>query len=210
MRHSSSAMRGLCAAAGLLFCLLSPAQAASTPADAPAAGLRSPADFAGISDRAARSQALYAEAAKVIESPRCMNCHPAGDRPTQGNDRHPHSPPVARGADSHGMTGMRCNTCHQTANFEPSGVPGDPIWHLAPTSMAWQGKSSAQICRQIKDPAHNGKRNLAQIHEHMAQDHLVGWAWNPGGTRTPAPGTQAQFGALIQAWIDTGAVCPKA
>jgi hypothetical protein len=44
----------------------------------------------------------------------------------------------------------------------------------------------------------------------MAEDHLVGWAWNPGDGRKPAPGTQAQFGALVQAWIDTGAKCPKA
>jgi hypothetical protein len=27
-----------------------------------------------------------------------MNCHPAGDHPTQGDDRHPHDPPVERGA----------------------------------------------------------------------------------------------------------------
>ena len=32
--------------------------------------------------------------------------------------------------------------------------------------------------------------------------------WNPGLGRTPAPGTQAQLGDLIQAWIDTGAKCP--
>lgn len=44
----------------------------------------------------------------------------------------------------------------------------------------------------------------------MAHDHLVGWGWNPGEGRAPAPGTQAQFGELIQAWIDTGAKCPKA
>jgi hypothetical protein len=46
------------------------------------------------------------------------------------------------------------------------------------------------------------------MHEHMAHDSLVGWGWAPGGQREPAPGTQAQFGALIKAWIDTGAACP--
>jgi len=29
------------------------------------------------------------------------------------------------------------------------------------------------------------------------------------GARTPAPGTQAQFGALIDAWVATGAACPS-
>ena len=68
--------------------------AAQTPGGG---GLRDPSSFASIGDEAARSRALFAEAAKVIMSPRCMNCHPAGDRPTQGNDLHAHMPPVTRG-----------------------------------------------------------------------------------------------------------------
>ena len=45
--------------------------------------LKSPADFAAIDDLSARSIALFQEAGKVIQSPRCMNCHPRTDRPTQ-------------------------------------------------------------------------------------------------------------------------------
>jgi hypothetical protein len=75
--------------------------------------------------------------------------------------------------------------------------------------MAWQGKSLGEICNQIRDPNRNGGFTLARLHAHMAEDHLVGWAWHPGKGRTPAPGTQAEFGALIQAWIDTGANCPR-
>ena len=48
--------------------------------------------------------------------------------------------------------------------------------------MAWQQQArSAQICEQIKDPARNGGKTLAQIQEHMAHDSLVGWGWRPGG-----------------------------
>jgi hypothetical protein len=75
--------------------------------------------------------------------------------------------------------------------------------------MAWEGKSLGQICEQIKDPARNGGKDLAALHEHMAHDSLVGWGWTPGDGREPAPGTQAVFGEIIKAWIDTGAVCPK-
>jgi hypothetical protein len=75
--------------------------------------------------------------------------------------------------------------------------------------MAWQGKSLREICLQLKDVARNGGRSLSQIHEHMAKDSLVGWGWHPGEGRSPAPGTQAQFGALIRAWISTGAHCPE-
>ncbi len=74
--------------------------------------------------------------------------------------------------------------------------------------MAWQGKSLSEICTQIKDPARNGGHSLAEIHEHMAKDPLVAWAWQPGHGRVPAPGTQEEFGELIEAWIATGAHCP--
>jgi hypothetical protein len=173
-----------------------------------AADLRSADSFNVITDRAERSRALFAEASKVLQHPRCLNCHPVGDRPTQGLDMHPHSPLVVRGDDDHGAVAMRCTTCHQAKNFEPSGVPGHPMWHVAPLSMAWQTKTPAQICTQIKDPAKNGGKTLAQIQEHLAHDSLVGWAWHPGGTREPAPGTQEQLGALTAAWVASGAECP--
>ena len=174
-----------------------------------AVDLRTPDSFSGIADKGERSKALFAEAGKVIQNPRCLNCHPVGERPTQGIDMHPHSPLVVRGEDDKGAIGMRCTTCHQSTNFEPSGVPGHPEWHVAPKVMAWQQRSLGQICAQIKDPKRNGGKTLAQMHEHMAHDSLVGWAWRPGGTREPAPGTQEQFGALIAAWIETGAACPR-
>lgn len=43
----------------------------------------------------------------------------------------------------------------------------------------------------------------------MAHDSLVGWGWQPGNGRTPAPGSQQQLGELIQAWADAGAHCPS-
>jgi hypothetical protein len=170
--------------------------------------LRSPKSFSSIGDQADRSRALFVEAGRVLQHPRCLNCHPAGDRPTQGEDQHPHSPLVVRGLDDKGAIALRCATCHQAANFAPSGVPGHPLWHMAPREMAWQGKSLGEICEQIKDPRRNGVKTLTQIHEHLADDTLVGWAWAPGGNREPAPGTQAQLSALIAAWIETGTACP--
>ena len=56
-------------------------------------------------------------------------------------------------------------------------MPGHPLWHLAPIEMAWQDRSLQQICEQIKDPARNGGKTLAELHEHMAEDSLVGWGW---------------------------------
>jgi hypothetical protein len=174
----------------------------------PAKTLKSVQAFASISDEKERSLALFQEAGKVITHARCMNCHPAGDRPAQGDDRHPHTPLAVRGVDNLGAVGMRCTTCHGPANFDAAGIPGHRAWHLAPIEMAWVGKSLGEICQQIKDPARNGGKSMEELIHHMSEDSLVGWGWHPGVGREPAPGTQKEFGALIKAWSDTGAVCP--
>src|SRR6202049_3455682 len=170
--------------------------------------LAAPESFASIADPEQRSVALFTELGKVLTHPRCVNCHPAGDRPRQGDERRLHQPPVARGVDGHGTETMRCSICHQNANFDPGRVPGHPEWHLAPREMAWEGKTLAEICAQIKDPARNGGRTLEDLVHHIGTDTLVGWAWHPGFGRAPAPGTQQEAGALVDAWIKTGAVCP--
>jgi len=175
----------------------------------PRPGLASPESFAGISDTAARSVAIFNELGKVLTHPRCTNCHPAGDHPRQGDGARLHQPPVERGADGHGLPAMRCPICHQKANFEPGRVPGHPEWHLAPREMAWEGKTIAEICVQIKDPARNGGRKVEDLIHHIGEDTLVGWAWAPGSDRQPAPGTQKQAGALVAAWVETGAACPE-
>jgi hypothetical protein len=176
--------------------------------------LRPPSDFASVTDTAARSRALFNESAKVITHPRCMNCHPAGNHPLQGDDQRLHQPPVPRGDDGHGVAGNTCSACHTERNFTLAerasyqSIPGHARWGLAPIEMAWEGKSVGEICMQLKDRARNGGRDLALLHEHFAKDDLVAWGWEPGQGRTPAPGTQARLGELIQAWIDTGAHCP--
>jgi hypothetical protein len=175
--------------------------------------LRSPDEFASIRDRTARSRVYFTEAAKVLQHPRCLNCHPATRSPTQGEDLHPHVPLVQAGPDNHGTREMPCSSCHGAQNAATLGtrvksVPGNEHWALAPASMAWQGLSIAEICAQIKDPQRNGNRTLARIETHLAEDPLVGWAWHPGEGRPPAPGTQVVFGELIAAWIRTGAHCP--
>ncbi|MBP0616693.1 Isoquinoline 1-oxidoreductase subunit [Jiella mangrovi] len=196
------------------------APAPSTPALAPSdtnqqKSLKSVADFDNIKDERERSIAIFQETGKVLLHPRCVNCHPAGDRPLQGMDEHLHQPPVQRGDANFGVPGMMCNTCHGPKNVpvvaqseDIKSIPGNPNWHLAPIEMAWQGRSLAEICRQIKDQDRNGGKTLAELVDHMASDDLVGWGWHPGKGREPVPGTQKQFGDLYKAWAATGAHCP--
>jgi hypothetical protein len=197
---------------GLAISLL--AAGAVSPEAAQVAALKPVAAFSTIRDERARSVALLTEAARVIQSPRCLNCHPVNRQPTQGDDLHAHVPLMYAGPGDHGVAGLQCKSCHGDANFATlassiASIPGHSHWGLAPASMAWQRKSLREICLQLKDGTRNGGRSLSQIHEHMAKDSLVGWAWHPGEGRSPAPGTQAQFGALIRAWIVTGAHCPE-
>ena len=124
---------------------------------------QAPESFASIADTDARSAAMFTELGKVLTHPRCINCHPAGDRPRQGDESRLHQPPVTRGADGHGLPAMRCSICHQNANFDPGRMPGHPEWHLAPREMAWEGKTVARDLRA---------------------DQGSGSQWRPQGRRT--------------------------
>ena len=201
---------GVAVALAAFACGGHPAAPPAPPPPLTATGdqLRAPAQFAQIADPAARSQALFVEASRVLTHARCVNCHPPDETPRQGDHHALHDPPVLRGADDRGIPALGCTTCHQDRNAELARIPGAPDWHLAPRSMVWLGKSPAAICAQIKDPARNGGRTLAQLHDHIAHDALVAWAWRPGADRPAAPGTQAALAALVAAWIDSGAVCP--
>lgn len=205
MSHRSAAYLSTAALAAAFAVSAALAQTPSQP-------LKTPADFASITDRGARSRAIFTEVGKVLTHPRCMNCHPSGDHPLQGADYHEHRPPVWRGDTGH--LGTPCGECHSEHNTtlheaaSYKSIPGHPRWDVAPIEMAWQGKTLGEICRQLKDTAKNGGRDLALLQEHVAKDDLVAWGWSPGQGREPAPGTQAQAGELMQAWIDTGAECP--
>ncbi len=202
---SETRIKCLVAVAALLMSMLSAFAIDQMQSDK----LAAPESFSSIGDTTARSAAIFTELGKVLTHARCVNCHPAGDRPRQGDQRRLHQPPVTRGADGHGLETLRCPICHQKANFEPGRMPGHPEWHLAPREMAWEGKTVAEICVQIKDRERNGGRSPEDLVHHIGEDTLVGWAWEPGFGRQPAPGTQKQARALVEAWVKTGAACPN-
>lgn len=161
---------------------------------------------------AAASRQAFLQVYKVLTSPRCQNCHPAGDAPLQGDDSHPHLQNVVRGKDGHGVYGMRCATCHQSANLQGDHMPpGNPKWSLpAPEhKMVFVGRSAGELCSQLKDPKQNGNRNLQQIYDHVSADDLVGWGWNPGDGRSQPPLSRADTSAQLKIWIDGGAACPE-
>jgi hypothetical protein len=160
---------------------------------------------------AAASAKAFLEVHKVFTSPRCQNCHPSGDAPLQGDDSHVHLQNVKRGRDGHGVTAMRCETCHQTSNLAGDHLPpGNPKWSLPSPEhkMVFVGRSPAELCRQLQDPKQTGGRSLQQLLQHVADDELVAWGWNPGDGRALPPLSRSDTVAQMKIWIDGGAACP--
>jgi hypothetical protein len=155
--------------------------------------------------------ALFIAFVSVLRSPRCMNCHSQGDFPRQGDDGHRHTMDVRRGPTGSGVTSEKCSTCHQDHNLDGAHLPpGAPEWRLPPAGMPmiWQGLTDAQLCESIKDPKQNRNRNIDQLVEHLTEDKLVMWGWNPGEGRTPVPMPHDEFQAKVKQWQAAGAPCP--
>jgi hypothetical protein len=158
-----------------------------------------------------KSVEAFMDVYKVLMSPRCMNCHPAGDVHLQGDDSHLHTMLPRRGKEGKGLYAMKCMNCHQPTNTAGLNTPpGNPEWHLPPADMkmVFQGKTAHELAKQIVDPKLNGHKNLNQLIEH-ASDTLVLWGWNPGEGRTKPPLTYDEFKKAWITWIETGAYAPK-
>jgi hypothetical protein len=170
-----------------------------------------PAGAKAVPATAGDDGALFTAFVSVLRNPRCMNCHSQGDYPRQGDDGHPHAMNVRRGPDGHGVTAEKCSTCHQDHNLAGAHLPpGAPNWGLPPASipMIWQGLTDAQICESIRDRKKNRNRNLDQLVEHLTEDKLVMWAWDPGEGRTPVPMPHDEFSRKVKQWQAAGAPCP--
>jgi hypothetical protein len=200
-RRGSAALAGLAATVALALSCSHPGGPAPTPAQAAAAPPQGAAAFETVK--------------AVLQSPRCVNCHPAGDAPLQGDDSHVHRQNVQRGVDGEGVAGLSCAACHGQANPPPSYGPHAPpgvstMWRLPPadTKMVFQGLGARSLCEQLKDPQRNGGKNMAELIEHVSADPIVLWGWNPGYGRKPVPIAHADFVAAVKAWAAAGAPCP--
>lgn len=181
----------------------------------PATPLSSPAEIQTASVGQIRTAAQSNQETEAFETvmtvlthPRCINCHPTGDRPRQRDDQIIHLFNVTRGEENHGGPVQTCETCHHEENNSYSHVPGAPHWGLAPKTMGWYGLSHAEIAQRLLDPEMNGGRSHEDLLHHMSEDPLVLWAWDPGGDRTPPPVPHNEFIQALETWLDAGAPIP--
>jgi hypothetical protein len=165
-----------------------------------------------------RSQADAIEAfgvvQKVLQHPRCQNCHIPGDAPLQFDDGRVHSQNVKRGSKGRGARGLACVACHSTENppasYGAHMPPGAPNWHLPPPQhkMVFINLSAGELCRVLKNKEENGGKDMAALLEHVRADKLVLWGWDPGVGRAPVEVPHDQFVAAFRRWADAGAPCP--
>ena len=159
---------------------------------------------------------------EVASHPRCANCHTGpSDRPmwsgaTYGETR-PHGMNIRAGESRIGAEYLLCSTCHTTkdedwdnANAVAHAAPRVAMgWQLAPVEAHWFGRTSEEICAQLRDPDLNGGRDMLEIAEHLNHDLILHWAWAPGGGREPAPYSLQEHVNDILAWGTAGMPCPQ-
>lgn len=80
--------------------------------------------------------------------------------------------------------------------------------------MAWEGLSRNEIARSMLDPEKNGGRSPAEIEQHLTQDALVLWAFEPGvdhegNPREAPPVSKDDFIEAVKAWFAAGMPIPE-
>lgn len=158
--------------------------------------------------RIEESKEAFLEAYKVFMHPRCMNCHPAGDVPLQGDDSHLHTQGVKRGPDGKGLYALKCKNCHQDNHLnEPHLPPGFPVWHLPPAErkMVFEGKSPRELAAGFKDPNFTRFNTMERFIVHVENDPLVKNSFTYGTQPTL---THDEFVEKVKEWIEKGAALP--
>ena len=155
------------------------------------------------------SKKAFMEVYSVLMSPRCMNCHPAGDIPFEGDEGKLHHLNVKRGKDGKGMFANKCTNCHLDKN--ELGVPGNPKWSMPPADMKmiFEGRSARELAAQLLDPAANGNKTKEDLFKHIAEDTLVLAGWHPIEGKKMPPLTHEEFTKQFKIWLDNGAYLPN-
>ncbi|MEH6675044.1 hypothetical protein [Sulfitobacter sp.] len=171
------------------------------------------------SDRAA-ALAAWDDIHAVVSHPRCTNCHvgPSGLPLWEGLERGEtlgkelvHGMNVRADDSRIGAETMPCRTCHISA-ASANSVPHAPpmiadAWRLPPIEMTWKGKTSAEICVQLRDPDRNGAFTPEELSDHVGTSAFVAWGFDPGAGRAAAPGSIPEMQEALAIWVAGGTPC---
>lgn len=163
--------------------------------------------------------AAWARIYEVASHPRCSNCHVgASDRPMWSGSSYgrtrPHGMNIRAGESRIGVEYVPCATCHAetsaTARRDPAPHEAPKVaapWRLAPVEADWFGRTSQEICTQLRDPERNGGRDMLDLASHLDHDVILHWAWAPGGGRESAPYSLQAHVNDILIWGSAGFPC---
>ncbi len=153
---------------------------------------------------------------KVLQHPRCQNCHIPGDAPLQCDDGRAHGRTSCAARTDTARPACRARPAtasrNPPASYGPNMPPGRA--ELAPAAARarrWSSSASrpAELCaHRSRIRRQNGGKDLAALLEHVDDDKLVLWGWDPGVGR--APGLRAARGVRrgFRTWVAAGAPCP--
>lgn len=155
---------------------------------------------------------------EVASHPRCANCHtgesdvPMWSGPSYGITK-PHGMRIRAGASRIGAEFLTCATCHSVSELPQNIAHAAPrvgaSWRLAPVDADWFGRSSEEICAQLRDPKKNGNRDYIALADHLGHDVILHWAWSPGPDREPAPYSLKVHTNDMYVWGAAGQPCPQ-
>ena len=132
--------------------------------------------------------------------------------PSYGETR-PHGMRIRAGESRIGAEFLTCSTCHSASDI-PQDIPHaaprvGASWALAPVEADWFGRSSEEICAQLRDPTRNGGRDYTELADHLGHDVILHWAWSPGSGREPAPYSLEKHVMDMHIWGAAGQPCPQ-
>ena len=160
--------------------------------------------------------AVWGDIFAVASHPRCTNCHVAADAPPMWNGLGygadvAHGMNIRAGDSRVGAETAPCRTCHFTvksANDTPHAPPMiNDAWRLPPPELAWLGKSSVDVCTQLRDPERNNSFAADELSTHLETSPFVAWGFDPGAGRSTPPGSLADLVAALEIWVAAGTPC---
>ena len=136
------------------------------------------------------NQAIFSEKLfPVFSHARCTNCHGRVNLVTGAN--HATGPATQ-------LSNCTTSGCHTPKEGFP---PRE--WQAAPDGMSMAGKDARAACATLK------RHVTAEQYLGLVQvDELIHWAFNPRGSRLPAPGGYAAFLKNSEEWVKGGGHCP--
>ena len=142
--------------------------------------------------------------------PSALHQLPSGRRPPAADDRQPAAPAAGHARRGRPWARRRCAVRSAIRTRISSPAACRAIRNGISRRARWRGraKRSAKFARRSKIPARNGGRKARRTDPPHRRRHAGRLGLGARRRPQPAPGTQKQAGALVEAWVKSGAACP--